>query len=127
MQRSCHTHASCGIIMTGGTSCRPLATVLLTSLSYLESTRLAKIIFRGDIDWLAAKVKEQADAREVFKLLAKYAAGDLKHLFSLKMGNGSYRDKVEFNSIIKSCPLENICYTFQQARGYWVITFAVNR
>ena len=87
----------------------------------------AKIIFRGDIDWLTAKVKEQADAREVFKLLAKYATGDLRHLFSLKMGNDSYRDKVEFNSILKSCPLENICYTFQQARGYWVITFSANK
>ena len=88
---------------------------------------LAKIIFRGDIDWLTAKVKEQADAREVFKLLAKYAAGDLKHLFSLKIGNDSFRDKVEFNSIIKSCPLENICYSFQQTRGYWVITFSANK
>ena len=88
---------------------------------------LAKIIFRGDIDWLAAKVKEQADAREVFKLLAKYAAGDLKHLFSLKIGNGSFRDRVDFNSIIKSCPIDRICYSFQQTRGYWVITFAVNK
>ena len=88
---------------------------------------LAKIIFRGDIDWLTAKVKEQADAREVFKLLAKYAAGDLKHLFSLKIGNGSFRDKVEFNSLIKSCRPDHICYSFQQARGYLVITFAANR
>lgn len=87
----------------------------------------AKIIFRGDIDWLTAKVKEQADAREVFKLLTKYAAGDLKHLFSLKIGNGSFRDKVEFNSLIKSCHPDHICYSFQQTRGYWVITFAVNR
>lgn len=86
----------------------------------------AKIIFRGNIAWLTAEVKEQADAREVFKLLAKYVAGDLKHLFSLKMGNDSFRDRVEFNSIIKSCPLENICYSFQQTRGYWVITFSAN-
>lgn len=84
----------------------------------------AKIIFRGDIDWLIAKVKEQTDAREVFKLLAKYAAGDLKHLFSLKIGNGSFQDKVEFNSIIKSCPAKNVCCNFQQTRGYWVITFS---
>ena len=88
---------------------------------------LAKIIFRGDIDWLTAKVTEQSDAREVFNLLAKYAAGDLKHLFSMKIGNGSFRDKVEFNSIIKSCPLDHICYTFQQTRGYWIITFSVNK
>lgn len=87
----------------------------------------AKILFRGNIDWLAAEIKEQSDAREVFKLLAEYVNGDMQHLFSLRIGNGSFRDRVEFNSIIKSCPLEHICYTFRQARGYWVITFAVNR
>lgn len=87
----------------------------------------AKIIFRGDIDWLTAKVKEQPNARAVFYLLAKYTSGDFKHLFSMKIGNGSFRDKVEFNSIIKSCPLENISYSFQQTRGYWVITFSVNK
>ena len=88
---------------------------------------LAKIIFRGNIDWLAAEIKEQSNAREVFKLLAEYVDGDLQHLFSLRIGNGSFRDKVEFNSILKSCPPENICYTFKQTRGYWVITFAINK
>ena len=88
---------------------------------------LAKIIFRGDIDWLTAKVKEQTDARAVFYLLAKYTSGDLKHLFSMKIGNDTFRDKVEFNSIIKSCPLDHICYTFRQARDYWIITFSVNK
>ena len=87
----------------------------------------AKFIFRGDIDWLTPKVKEQADARAVFSLLNSYTFGDFKNLFSLKIGNGSFRDKVEFNSLIKSCPLDNISYSFQQTRGYWVITFAVNR
>ena len=87
----------------------------------------AIIIFRGDIDWLTAKVMEQADARAVFNLLAKYSSGDLKHLFSLKIGNDSFRDKVEFNSIIKSCPIDHICYSFQQTRGYWVITFSANK
>lgn len=87
----------------------------------------AKFIFRGDIDWLVPKVKEQPDARAVFNLLNSYTFGDYKNLFSLKIGNGSFRDKVEFNSIFKSCPLDHICYTFQQTRGYWVITFAVNR
>ena len=87
----------------------------------------AKIIFRGDIDWLTAKVKEQADARAVFNLLAKYSSGDLKHLFSMKIGNDTFRDRVDFNSIIKSCPLDHICYTFQQTRGYWVITFSANK
>ena len=87
----------------------------------------AKIIFRGDIDWLTAKATELTDARAVFYLLAKYSSGDLKHLFSMKIGNGTFRDKVEFNSIIKSCPLDHICYTFRQARGYWVITFSANK
>ena len=87
----------------------------------------AKIIFRGDIDWLTAKVKEQTDARAVFNLLAKYASGDLKHLFSMKIGNDTFRDRVDFNSIIESCPLDHICYTFRQARDYWIITFSVNK
>ena len=87
----------------------------------------AKFIFRGDIEWLSSKVKEQADARAVFNLLHGYTFGDYKNLFSLKIGNGSFRDKVEFNSIIKSCRPDNISYSFQQTRGYWVITFAVNR
>ena len=88
---------------------------------------VAKFIFRGDIDWLTTKVKEQADARAVFSLLNRYTFGDYKNLFSLKIGNGSFRDKVEFNSLIKSCRPDHICYSFQQARGYLVITFAANR
>ena len=88
---------------------------------------IAKFIFRGDIDWLSSKVKEQPDARAVFNLLQGYTFGDFKDLFSLKIGNGSFRDRVDFNSILKSCPLDHICYTFQQTRGYWVITFAVNK
>lgn len=87
----------------------------------------AKFIFRGNIEWLAPKVNAQADARAVFYLLHGYMFGAYKDLFSLKIGNGSFRDRVEFNSIFKSCPLDHICYSFEQTRDYWVITFAVNK
>lgn len=87
----------------------------------------AKFIFRGDIAWLAPKVKAQLDARAVFSLLHGYTFGDYKNLFSLKIGNGSFRDKVEFNSLLESCRPDHIRYSFQQTRGYWVITFAVNK
>jgi hypothetical protein len=113
--------------MTGPLAAYAANTFLLSSALSKEPIMFAKFIFRGDIDWLVHKVKEQADARAVFSLLHGYTFGDFKNLFSLKIGNGSFRDKVEFNSLIKSCRPDHICYKFQQTRGYWVITFAVNR
>ena len=125
--QSKYTHASCGIIMTGPIAACVAITFLLTNLHSKEPIMFAKFIFRGTIEWLSSEVKEQPDARAVFKLLQGYTFGPLDHLFSLKVGNGSFRDKVEFNSLFKSCPLDHICYSFQQTRGYWVITFTVNR
>ena len=113
--------------MTGPLAAYAVITFLLSSALSKEPIMFAKFIFRGDIDWLVPKVKEQPDARAVFSLLNSYTFGDFKNLFSLKIGNGSFRDKVEFNSLIKSCHPDHICYSFQQTRGYWVITFAVNR
>jgi hypothetical protein len=113
--------------MTGPLAAYAVITFLLLNALSKEPIMFAKFIFRGDIDWLVHKVKEQADARAVFSLLHGYTFGDFKNLFSLKIGNGSFRDKVEFNSLIKSCRPDHICYKFQQTRGYWVITFAVNR
>ena len=113
--------------MTGPLAAYAVITFLVSNALSKEPIMFAKFIFRGDIDWLTPKVREQADARAVFKLLNRYTFGDYKNLFSLKIGNGSFRDKVEVNSIFKTCPLDHICYSFQQTRGYWVITFAVNR
>ena len=85
---------------------------------------------------ITATIKDKSDcfyekldamsARESFDYLTKNAYGTYAiHGLSLKIGNGSFRDKVDLNSLIRS-PV-TMTYKREPRRGYYLVTFEVSK
>lgn len=60
-----------------------------------------------------------------FAHLSKQANGDLRHCVSMKIGNGSFRDKADLNSLVR----DGASYTcrLEPRKGYRLATFNVER
>lgn len=61
--------------------------------------------------------------KEKFDKLSRMANGDLRDNVKMKSGNGSFRDRVELNSIIKkpyTCQ-----YEISPRKGYNLVTFDI--
>jgi hypothetical protein len=65
------------------------------------------------------------DTREAYAKLHKWAYGDLKHLVSVKYGNGAFRDRVDWNGIVKSD--RALAVKCEPRRGYRLITFSPSK
>lgn len=63
--------------------------------------------------------------RDKLKTIEKLCA-DMPRNFSLKIGNGSFRDKVEWNQLMRG-NLDAMTATIEPRRGYKLITFELNR
>jgi hypothetical protein len=58
---------------------------------------------------------------EQFNYLNKHAFADLKHAVKMKIGNGSFRDRVDLNSMLKvPCDID---YKIEPRKGYKLATF----
>ena len=60
---------------------------------------------------------------EKFKRLHDCAFGDLKSYVKIKIGNGSFSDKVDLNSIMRSSP--SFEYSLAPRKGYKLATFII--
>jgi hypothetical protein len=63
--------------------------------------------------------------RDAYARLLKWALGDLKHCVSVKNGSGAFRDRVEWNGIMRRVETEQTPLTFklEPRRGYKLATF----
>ena len=60
---------------------------------------------------------------ERFKYLNKQAQGDLKHNIKMKIGNDSFRDKVDLNMMLRNpC---SYTYKIEPRKGYNLATFEI--
>ena len=66
---------------------------------------------------------KQLSEIDVFKKLNGYAFGDLINYVSQKIGNGSFRDKVELNQIMRD--VKTITYKIEPRKGYKLATFEI--
>jgi hypothetical protein len=66
---------------------------------------------------------KQLSEIDVFKKLNSYCFGDLKMYVSQKIGNGSFRDKVELNQIMRN--VKTITYKIEPRKGYKLATFEI--
>jgi hypothetical protein len=72
-----------------------------------------------------AKIKEMS-TQELFTYLAKQAnGGDLRHLIKQKVGNGSFRDKVELNQLVRAG--HEMSFKLEPRKGYKLATFEVSQ
>jgi len=74
-----------------------------------------------DSMWDQLKAMSSYDA---FNKLRKWAYGDLKHLVSMKVGNGQLNKQIEFNSAFKSN--KPMTMTIEPRKGYKLVTFEIN-
>lgn len=66
---------------------------------------------------------KQLSEIDVFNKLNGYAFGDFKMYVSQKIGNGSFRDKVELNQIMRN--VKSISYKIEPRKGYNLATFEI--
>jgi len=64
-------------------------------------------------------------AIEAHEKLTKWAFGDLKHCVSQKCGAGSFRERVEWNGIIRDAKsgAKSLKFKIEPRKGYKLITF----
>lgn len=81
-------------------------------------------ILKGLTDAAHATLAAMPDA-ERFAKLDKWARGDLAHCVKEKIGDGSFRDRVDLNAMMRA-PV-TWAYTLEPRRGYRLATFDVCR
>lgn len=81
----------------------------------------ATFIVRDLTDAYIDSIKSM-EAIEAFHLLDKHAHGDLKRNVSEKLGNGSFRDRVDLNSILKRDVVQ-ARFSIAPRKGYLLFTF----
>lgn len=64
------------------------------------------------------KSRESIDC---YQFLNKQSYGDMKHCIKQKIGNGSFRDRVELNQLLRTA--KNPAVKFESRRGYILSTF----
>ena len=57
--------------------------------------------------------------------LTRWAFGDLKHCVSVKYGSGQFRDRVEWNGVMRDVSegRRNLAFKAEPRRGYRLFTF----
>lgn len=63
-------------------------------------------------------------AMQAFDYLNKESNGAYAYNVSQKIGNGSFRDRVELNQIIRK-PVVQAWFSFAQRKGYVLCTFTI--
>lgn len=58
-----------------------------------------------------------------FTQLNTWAQGDLRHCVKMKIGNGSFRDKVELNQLLRR--EAKVEYKLEPRKGYKLATFII--
>ena len=82
----------------------------------MPTTFIIKNLTESAIDEVKAMTPRDAHAR-----LHKWAFGDLKHCVSQKCGAGSFGDRVNWNTVMKSN--KEISVKYEPRRGYILATF----
>jgi hypothetical protein len=59
--------------------------------------------------------------KDALQKLTKWAFGDLRHCVTVKYGSGAFRDRVEWNAIIRA--QKPLSFKIEPRRGYKLITF----
>ncbi len=67
---------------------------------------------------------KRMEAIPAFRTLDAQSRGDLRHCVSEKIGNGSFRDRVDLNSILKGDTVQ-AWYTISPRKGYLLFTFTI--
>jgi len=67
-------------------------------------------------------------AADAYAKLHKWAIGDLRHCVSVKHGTGQFRDRVEWNQVMRlvNGGARELVFTIEPRRGYQLITFSLS-
>ena len=67
---------------------------------------------------------KRMEALEAFRYLAEQSHGQYAYNVSQKIGNGSFRDKVELNQIMRRDVVQ-AWFSFAPRKGYILVTFTI--
>ena len=81
-------------------------------------------IIKHFTDYAFEKLEGMTNA-ERYECLRKAAKGDLKHIVSMKIGNGQFNQAVDFNIIMKAPKGVDFEYKLEPRRGYKLATFEI--
>lgn len=77
-------------------------------------------------DWGYNQIETAENDEARFNHLKKWAIGDLRHCVKMKVGNGSFGDKVDLNGLIRRGGVVR-SYKLEPRRGYKLATFEWGR
>jgi hypothetical protein len=86
----------------------------------MQTTFILKNIAPAALDAVMSEPAAQIHAK-----LTKWAFGDLRHCVTVKYGSGAFRDRVEWNQIMRdvAAGVKELTATRQPRKGYTLVTF----
>lgn len=85
----------------------------------MQATFIVKNLTEAYVDQV-----KRMEAIPAFRMLDAESRGDLAHCIKGKIGNGSFRDRVDLNSILKKDVVQ-AWFSISPRRGYMLFTFTI--